>query len=112
MLIARALMQDAELYILDEPCSGLDVNARDRMLRYIRSLAHHPDITIVYVTHYAEEISKDFQNTMLMRNGRIVRKGCTEELFTSETMSEFLDSDVVCSWSADRLQMQFEETTV
>ncbi len=107
VLIARALMYAAELFILDEPCSGLDVNARDRMLHYIRSLAKNPAVTVIYVTHYAEEISEEFEHTVLMRNGRIVQKGSTAELFSSASMQAFLDSDVACSWQNGRLHMQF-----
>ena len=109
VLIARALMHDAELFILDEPCSGLDVNARDQMLRYIRSLAKNPDITVIYVTHYAEEICEEFEHTILMRNGRIVKKGDTVELFSSESMSAFLEADVTCTWGNSRLHMQFAD---
>ncbi|MBQ2860508.1 MAG: ATP-binding cassette domain-containing protein [Peptococcaceae bacterium] len=107
VLIARALMHDAELFILDEPCSGLDVNARDNMLQYIRSLAKNPEITVIYVTHYAEEISEEFEHAILMRNGRIVQQGNTAELFSSESMRAFLECDVQCSWQNGRLHMQF-----
>lgn len=109
VLIARALMHDAELFILDEPCSGLDVNARDKMLRYIRTLAKNPNITVIYVTHYAEEISLYFEKTILMRNGRIVQKGTTTELFSTESMKSFLECEVECSWKDDRLHMRFKD---
>lgn len=110
VLIARALMHEAELFILDEPCSGLDVNARDKMLQYIRTLAKNPDITVIYVTHYPEEISEEFDNTVLMRNGRIVQKGNTAELFSSESMGSFLECDTECSWQNGRLHMQFADS--
>lgn len=110
VLIARALMHDAELFILDEPCSGLDVNARDKMLRYIRSLVKNPNITVIYVTHYAEEIGEEFEHAVLMRNGRIVKKGSTFELFSSASMKEFLECDVQCTWQNERLHMLFEDS--
>ena len=109
VLIARALMHNAELFILDEPCSGLDVTARDNMLQYIRILAQNPNITVIYVTHYAEEISEEFEHTLLMRNGRIVQKGDTVALFSSESMQNFLESDVQCCWQNGRLHMQFTD---
>lgn len=110
VLIARALMHDAELFILDEPCSGLDVSARDKMLHYIRILAKNPDITVIYVTHYAEEISEEFEHTLLMKNGRIVNKGDTVAVFSSKSMQDFLESEVKCSWQNGRLYMQFSDS--
>ena len=79
------------------------------MLQYIRILAQNPNITVIYVTHYAEEISEEFEHTLLMRNGRIVQKGDTVALFSSESMQNFLESDVQCCWQNGRLHMQFTD---
>lgn len=107
VLIARALMNDAQLYILDEPCSGLDVNARDRMIHYIRRLADNKQITLIYVTHYAEEIPNEFDHVLLMRKGRIYSKGDAKELLGSDSLSAFLESPLESFWTNSRLHLKF-----
>lgn len=91
VLIARALMLPRELLILDEPCSGLDVVARTVMLSTIKSLAFDQNTTIIYVTHYSDEIIDIFDKALLMKNGRIYAQGDTRVLFTSEIISKFLE---------------------
>lgn len=91
VLIARALISNPEILILDEPGTGLDIYARDYVLRAIDDLAKHSDMTIIYVTHYAEEILPSFDKTMLMKDGRIFKQGLTKELFTNEIFSEFME---------------------
>ena len=56
ILIARALFSQPEILLLDEPCSGLDVKARENMLQLIRTFALYADTTLIYVTHYLEEV--------------------------------------------------------
>lgn len=90
VLIARALISKPEILILDEPGTGLDIYAREYVLRTVEDLAENTDMTIIYVTHYAEEILPSFDKTLLMRNGRAYAMGATEELFTSDTMTDFL----------------------
>lgn len=91
VLIARALMSNPEILVLDEPGTGLDVFAREHMLSTVRDLAEKTDVTIIYVTHYTEEILSDvFDKCLLLRNGRIYAKGSLKELFTSEKISSFL----------------------
>ena len=77
VLIARALMGNPELLILDEPCTGLDVFSREYLLSTIRKLAENTDVTIVFVTHYTEEIMDVFSNCMLLKDGRIYAKDRT-----------------------------------
>lgn len=92
VLIARELMTNPEILILDEPGTGLDIYARERMLSLVRTLSQNPDITIIYVTHYTEEILDIFDQCLLLKNGRVYAKGKTTELFQEETVSEFLDA--------------------
>lgn len=94
VLIARALVANPEILILDEPCSGLDVSARDKMLNTIEALAGRQDMTMVYVTHYAEEILDCFEHTLLLKQGKIYQQGATRILFTEENISDFLGTDV------------------
>ena len=91
VLIARALISDPELLILDEPGTGLDVFAREYMLATVRALAANKERTIIYVTHYTEEILDIFDKCLLLRNGKIYATGPSEELFTDASMSTFLN---------------------
>ena len=94
VLLARALLASPDILILDEPCSGLDVIAREYVLGMVQELAANTDITVIYVTHYTEEILDIFQHTLLLKNGRVYAQGRTEELFTQERLSDFLDHPV------------------
>jgi len=91
VLIARALISNPEILILDEPGTGLDIYARDYVLHAIDDLARNSDMTIIYVTHYAEEILPSFDKTILMKEGRIFKQGLTKDLFTNEVFSEFME---------------------
>lgn len=90
VLIARALISQPEILILDEPGTGLDIYAREYVLQMVSHLAATTDLTIIYVTHYAEEILPMFDKTLLLRNGFMYKQGETNKLFCDETMSDFL----------------------
>lgn len=94
VLIARAFMNNPEILILDEPCSGLDIIAREKMLDSIKTFARQSDKTIIYVTHYAEEVPDCFGHALLLRNGRIYATGNRTEIFTKQCLCRFLDVDV------------------
>ena len=107
VLIARALISQPEIVILDEPGTGLDIYAREYILTAVDDLARHTDMTIIYVTHYIEEILPSFEHTLLMRDGRIYQQGPTEALFNDETFSAFLNYPVKISRnSAGKLQAE------
>lgn len=90
VLIARALMASPKLLILDEPCTGLDVFAREQLLQMIASVAAQQDApTILYVTHHVEEILPCFSKTLLIKDGQVFAAKQTSELLTSAMMSDF-----------------------
>ena len=94
VLIARALFTMPDILILDEPCSGLDLVAREKLFRLIERIAKDSSITILYVTHYAEEILDCFEHTLLLRRGRVYAQGTTEEMIKEDTLSAFLETPV------------------
>lgn len=94
VLIARALIAEPEILVLDEPCTGLDVFAREYLLSTLRTLARQTNVTIIYVTHYTEEILDVFEHCLLLRNGRVYAQGLTENLFCEETLANFLEYPV------------------
>ena len=91
VLIARALMGDPEILMLDEPCTGLDIGAREYLLSTVKDLANNSNMTIIYVTHHTDEIMPEvFRQTLLLKDGMEYKKGATEELFTTSVLSSFL----------------------
>ena len=102
MLIARAMIAKPDILVLDEPGTGLDIYARESMLSAVQTLAETTDITIIYVTHYVDEILPAFDKTLLLRKGHIYKKGNTHELFTDENLSKFLRHQVEMEMVADR----------
>lgn len=94
VLLARAIMSDPKMLILDEPGSGLDVFARENMLKIVEEIAKEKESTVIYVTHYPEEILPLFTKCVLMKNGSFYTQGEIDEVFTSERVSDFVDSKV------------------
>ena len=93
VLIARALLAKPALLLLDEPCTGLDILAREHLLNTLKDLAHNSDMTIIYVTHYTEEILLDlFKKTMLLKDGMSFAQGETTALFNDALFSDFMDA--------------------
>lgn len=95
VLIARALVSRPDILVLDEPGTGLDVYAREHMMNTVRDLAENGDVTVIYVTHYPEEVQPFLGKTMLMRNGRAFAMGDTETTFTGEKCSALLNESLL-----------------
>ncbi|MFP7253446.1 ABC transporter ATP-binding protein [Terribacillus goriensis] len=103
VLIARALMADPPLLILDEPANGLDFLARESLLESIERISKKPDApTIIYVTHHIEEILPIFDQTLLLKDGKVFASGCTSNMISSERLSEFFGIPVNVMWDQSR----------
>ena len=94
VLLARALIGEPDILILDEPGTGLDVLAREQFLKKVERLATETEKTIIYVTHYLEEILPSFNQCLLLKNGHCYQKGKTVELFQQDVLSTFFDQSV------------------
>lgn len=89
LVLARALVNDPDLLILDEPTTGLDIAGREQMLATLDTLRQHPDPpTLLMVTHHVEELPPDTDRVMLMRLGRIVFEGEPDEALTPRRLSD------------------------
>jgi iron complex transport system ATP-binding protein len=87
--IARALMTDPELLLLDEPAAGLDLGGREEVLRRIAALAVDPrSPVLVLVTHHVEEVPAGFTHAMLMRRGAVLAAGPVQDVFTERNLSK------------------------
>lgn len=88
VLIARALMTDPELLLLDEPAAGLDLGGREELVARLGDLAADPDApAIVLVTHHVEEIPVGFSHCLLLAEGRAVAAGLLADVLTAENLS-------------------------
>jgi len=81
--IARALLTEPKIILLDEPTLGLDAAARKELWNYIQNLLSKKKITVLLTTHYLEEAERVCSYIALMDNGNIVRQGTPEQLISS-----------------------------
>ena len=101
VLLIRALFNSPDILILDEPCSGLDIDARERVLAMVREFAQDGATTVIYVTHYAEEILDVFTHAILLKQGRRFASGTIGECLNTATMSGLLGRSVDVGHSED-----------
>src|ERR1700733_11404084 len=87
--IARSLMADPELLLLDEPAAGLDLGGREDLLQRVAMLARDPLApTMVMVTHHVEEVPEDFTHAMLLRRGAVLAAGPVPDVLTEPNLSK------------------------
>jgi iron complex transport system ATP-binding protein len=86
--IARAMMPDPEILLLDEPAAGLDLGGREDLLRRLARLARDPKAPMtVLVTHHVEEVPDGFTHAMLLRRGSVLAAGPIADVFTARNLS-------------------------
>jgi iron complex transport system ATP-binding protein len=101
--IARALMTDPELMLLDEPTAGLDLGGREDLLARLTELADDPDSpAMVLVTHHVEEIPPGFTHALLLREGTVVAAGLLGETVTAANLSKTFGLSLVVRRSGGR----------
>ncbi len=102
-LIARSLMTDPEMLLLDEPAAGLDLGGREDLVARLSELALDPEApAMVLVTHHVEEIPPGFTHALLLRDGRAVASGLVDDVVTSDNLSKTFDQDLLLERSGDR----------
>ncbi|MEV1332039.1 ABC transporter ATP-binding protein [Micromonospora costi] len=101
--IARALMTDPELLLLDEPAAGLDLGGREDLVARLSELAYDPDApAMVLVTHHVEEIPPGFTHALLLREGGVVAQGLIGETLTGDNLSKTFGLPLVVERRGDR----------
>jgi iron complex transport system ATP-binding protein len=88
VLIARSMMTDPELLLLDEPAAGLDLGGREELVARLADVAADPDSpALVLVTHHVEEIPQGFSHCLILSEGKVVDSGLLPDVLTAENLS-------------------------
>ncbi|WP_100407310.1 ABC transporter ATP-binding protein [Bacillus solitudinis] len=107
VIIARALMAEPKLLILDEPCNGLDVFAREQLLETIQELASTKEgPTLIYVTHHIEEVVPAISHALLLRDGFLIKAGCKKETLSDILLQQTFQVPLTVKWEGDRPWLQ------
>lgn len=102
-MIARALMSDPRLLILDEPCNGLDIYSKEELLSTIErmtSVSEGP--TLLYVTHHIEEIIPSITHSLLLRSGNVIGAGDKKSTLTEPLLEQTFCVPLTLDWEDDR----------
>ncbi|MGV9316214.1 ABC transporter ATP-binding protein [Streptomyces sp. NPDC003691] len=106
-LIARAMMTDPELLLLDEPAAGLDLGGREDLVRRLGRLARDPYApSMIMVTHHVEEIAPGFTHVLMIRQGKVLAAGPIEMELTSRNLSRCFGLPLVVEQRGDRWSAQ------
>lgn len=102
-LIARALVSEPRLLLLDEPTTGLDVAAREQFLETVDALAAAaPELTTVLVTHHLEELPETTTHALAIARGEIVAAGAVDEVVTTDVISRAFEYPIRVSREGGR----------
>lgn len=103
-IIARALMPEPSLLVLDEPCAGLDLKAREELLDSVQRMGATPGgPALIYITHHIEEIVPAITHTLALRQGRVVAQGAKNEVLTDDVLSRVFGVNIEVRESDGRL---------
>lgn len=103
ILIARALMANPALLILDEPTNGLDFVAKEELLQTIEHLATRDDApTIIFVSHHIDEVMPTFTDVLLLKEGTTFARGKRADVLTDRNMSALYGRNITIDWKAER----------
>jgi iron complex transport system ATP-binding protein len=101
VMLARSLIMDPKILILDEPCSGLDLYERESFLDQLQQLSTS-GIQLVYVTHHMEEIIPLFSHVALIEEGRLIAAGEKHTVLTADFIQQAFQVQVDIEWIQDR----------
>ena len=103
VLIARSMMTDPELLLLDEPAAGLDLGGREELLARLEDLAADPDSpAMVLVTHHVEEIPRGFTHGLILSEGKVVDSGLLPDVLTADNLSKAFGQAIALEVSEGR----------
>lgn len=104
-LIARALVTNPSLLLLDEPSTGLDVAAREQFLETVDHLHRsQPELATVLVTHHLEELPETTTHAVLIKNGQVLASGDVHDVLTTELVSDAFEHPINIEYRDRRWQ--------
>lgn len=107
VIIARALVNEPALLILDEPCVGLDPAARKRFLNGLNDIVRQKGCpTLLYITHHIEEIRPWIRNVLLLKEGSVAAAGPKEEVVNATNIGQIFGCQCEVSTSDTEYHMQ------
>lgn len=103
-LLARAFMNEPNLLILDEPCSGLDITARESFLKNLQEISESEENRkpFIYVSHQIEEIIPAVSHIAILKDGKMIAQGNKKEILTKKFLSQLFELDVDVIWKNER----------
>ncbi|MFI1187822.1 ABC transporter ATP-binding protein [Streptomyces californicus] len=102
-MIARAMMTDPELLLLDEPAAGLDLGGREDLVRRLGRLARDPLApSMIMVTHHVEEIPPGITHVLMIRQGKVLAAGPIETELSSRNLSRCFGLPLIVERTGDR----------
>ena len=105
--LARAVMTDPELLLLDEPVASLDLGAREQTVQVLGAYASSPAApSMVMVTHHLEEIPQGFTHALLINDGQVVAQGAIDTVLSSDLLSETFGFGLQVTKVAGRFQVR------
>ncbi|WP_309118464.1 ATP-binding cassette domain-containing protein [Paenibacillus sp.] len=107
-MLARALMGEPELIVLDEPCSGLDLYQRENYLEVVEQISK--EAALLYVTHHMEEIVPALTHVALLREGKLTAAGPKRDVLTATLIEEAYDVQVTLDWEEERPWIRVKRT--
>lgn len=108
LLIARALIPQPQLLILDEPCAGLDLVAREQLLKNLNQLGQRPEApTMILVTHHLQEIMPIWSHVLVLKKGKCLAQGLKEENLVGEVLSDAFGITIEVAGSGGRYAAEF-----
>nr|WP_246593592.1 ATP-binding cassette domain-containing protein [Evansella tamaricis] len=103
VLLARAWMSQLKLLILDEPCAGLDIYAREELLGSLEMLSKEENSpTLLFVTHHVEEVIPAISHALLIRAGEVVDAGVKNKVLTETNLEQTFQVPLRLKWEKDR----------